>query len=283
VTALSVRLLGPLEVERAGSPVRLGGRAQRALLARLVLDANRTVAADRLLEDLWGDAAPATAPKMVQIYVSKLRKELPEDTLVTRAPGYALEVDPDSLDLFRFERLREQGRAALAEGRAGTGADRLREALALWRGPALGEFDEPFAIVEAARLEELRLSSVEDRIDADLALGRHAGLDGELEALVARNPWRERLWGQLMLARYRTGRQAEALADYRQLREKLATELGIEPSARLRELERRMLLQDPALDLAPVARRLRQPRRRSSVSGPRLHFSARTGTTTHAR
>jgi DNA-binding SARP family transcriptional activator len=254
VNAVSVRLLGPLEVERAGRPVALGGRAQRALLARLLLDANRTVAVDRLVEDLWGEAAPATSSKMVQIYVSKLRKELPGDMLVTRAPGYALEIHAEALDLVRFERLRDAGRAALAGGLAATAADRLREALALWRGPALEEFREPFAVVEAARLEELRLSSLEDRIDADLALGRHAGLDGELEALVARNPWRERLWGQLMLARYRTGRQADALAGYRRLREMLATELGIEPSASLRDLERRILQQDPALDYTGVKR-----------------------------
>jgi DNA-binding SARP family transcriptional activator len=276
VNAVSVRLLGPLELERAGRLVAFGGRAQRALLARLLLDANRTVAVDRLVEDLWGEAAPASSSKMVQIYVSKLRKELPEDMLVTRAPGYALEIDAEALDLVRFERLREEGRAALAGGFAATAADRLREALALWRGPALEEFREPFAVVEAARLEELRLSSLEDRIDADLVLGRHAGLDGELEALVARNPWRERLWGQLMLARYRTGRQADALAGYRRVREMLATELGIEPSAMLRDLERRILQQDPALDLATAAR---HPHRRPVAPerpGARLRHSTAT-------
>jgi DNA-binding SARP family transcriptional activator len=283
VNAVSVSLLGPLEMERAGRPVALGGRAQRALLARLVLDANRTVAVDRLVEDLWGEAAPATSSKMVQIYVSKLRKELPGDMLVTRAPGYALEIDPEALDLVRFERLRDEGRAALAGGRAATAADRLRKALALWRGPALEEFREPFAIVEAARLEELRLSSLEDRIDADLALGRHAGLDGELEALVARNPWRERLWGQLMLARYRTGRQADALAGYRRLREMLATELGIEPSATLRDLERRILQQDPALDLRTAVRQ--RPRHSISIRErpPRPRIRLRTTMVTPAR
>jgi len=245
-----VRLLGAVEAEHEGSPVPLGGRAQRALLARLLLDANRIVSSDRLVDDLWGEDAPASALKMVHVYVSKLRKVLPDGMLVTRAPGYALEIDPEALDLTRFERLREQGRAALADGQAAAAADRLREALALWRGPALAEFDEPFAVVESARLEELRLSAVEDRIDADLALGLHTGLVGELDALVAHNPLRERLRGQLMLARYRSGRQAEALAGYRELRELLATELGIEPSAPMRDLERRMLQQDPALDLA---------------------------------
>jgi len=253
---VTARLLGPLEVERAGRAVPLGGRMQRALLARLLLDANRTVAIDRLVADLWGEAAPASAVKMVHIYVSKLRKELPADVLVTRAPGYALVIQPEALDLTRFERLREEGRAALAAGLAAKAAGRIQDALALWRGPALAEFDEPFAIVESARLEERRLLSVEDRIDADLALGRHAGVLGELDALVAGHPLRERLWGQLMLARYRSGRQAEALAGYRELRELLMTELGIEPWPALRELERRILQQDPGLDLvtAPLGR-----------------------------
>jgi DNA-binding SARP family transcriptional activator len=236
---VTARLLGPLEVERAGRAVPLGGRMQRALLARLLLDANRTVSVDRLVADLWGEAAPASAVKMIHIYVSKLRKELPPDVLVTRAPGYAFVIEPEALDLTRFERLREEGRA--------------EEALALWRGPALAEFDEPFAIVESARLEELRLLCVEDRIDADLALGRHAAVLGEVEALVAGHPLRERLWGQLMLARYRSGRQAEALAGYRELRELLITDLGIEPWPALRQLERRILQQDRGLDLVTAA------------------------------
>jgi DNA-binding SARP family transcriptional activator len=237
---LSARLLGPLVVEHGGEQLALGGRAQQALFARLLLDANRTVAIDRIIEDLWGERAPASAVKMVQIHVSKLRKLLPDGTLVTRAPGYALEIDPEELDLVRFERLRAQGRP--------------HEALELWRGPALAEFDEPFAIVESARLDELQLATLEDRIDADLAAGRHAHVVGELETLVARNPLRERPRTRLMLARYRAGRQAEALAGYRDFRELLATGLGIEPSANLRDLERRVLQQDPALDLAPAER-----------------------------
>jgi DNA-binding SARP family transcriptional activator len=258
---LSARLLGPLSIERAGKPIPLGGRAQQALLARLLLDANRTVAIDRLIEDLWGDEAPASAVKMVHIHVSKLRKLLPAGTLVTRAPGYALEIEPEALDMVRFERLRQQGRP--------------HDALELWRGPALAEFDEPFATVESARLDELHLATLEDRIDADLAAGRHPGLVGELEALVARNPLRERLRSQLMLARYRSGRQVEALAGYREFRELLATELGIEPSAALRDLERRMLQQDPALDLPPAhpvherALRHRPQRRGAARSSPR--------------
>jgi DNA-binding SARP family transcriptional activator len=246
------RLLGPLEIELEGRPAPLGGRAPRALLARLLLDANRAVAVDRLVEDLWGEEAPASAVKMIQIHVSALRKVLPEGTLVTRSRGYALEIDPDAVDLVRFEALRREGQEALAGGSHELAAERLREAVGLWRGPALDEFDEPFAAIESARLEELRVASIEDRIEAELALGRHAGLAGELGELVARHPLRERLRGQLMLALYRSGRQAEALDGYRRLRAMLTDELGIEPSPALRELERRMLQQDPRLELAPA-------------------------------
>jgi DNA-binding SARP family transcriptional activator len=256
---MDVRLLGPLEIEHDGAPVPLGGPAQRGLLARLLLDPNRAVAVDRLVDDLWGERAPASAVKMIQIHVSMLRKVLPAGMLVTRSPGYALEIQAEAIDLVRFERLRKEGQAALEAGSPAQAADRLREALALWRGPALAEFDEPFTTIESGRLEELHLGCLEDRIDADLELGRHAGLVGELDALVARHPLRERLRGQLMLALYRSRRQADALAGYRQLREMLSTELGIEPSPALRELERRMLQQDPTLDLAPVEPRLRPP------------------------
>jgi DNA-binding SARP family transcriptional activator len=247
---IQARLLGPLEIEHAGRPLAVGGRAQRALLARLLLDANRTVSVDRLVEDLWGEASPATAPKMVQIYVSMLRKALPAGTLVTRSPGYAVELPPDAVDLVRFERLRERGQAALAAGSAAGASDLLRQALALWHGPALAEFHEPFAEIEARRLEDQHLACLEDRIDADLTLGRDASLIGEVEALVARHPLRERARGQLMLALYRAGRQADALAGYRGFREMLSAELGIEPSPALRELERRILQHDPALDRA---------------------------------
>jgi DNA-binding SARP family transcriptional activator len=248
-TSLDARLLGPLELEHDGVPIALGGPAQRALLARLLLDPGRTVSVESLVEDLWGEEAPASAVKMVQIGVSMLRKALPAGVLVTRSPGYALEIEPEAVDLIRFERLLKQGQGALAGGSAAPAGDRLREALALWRGPALEEFDAPFAAFESRRLEELRLACVEDRIDADLALGRDASLVGELEALVARQPLRERPRGQLMLALYRSGRQADALARYRRLRQMLSTELGIEPSPALRELERRMLQQDPSLEV----------------------------------
>ena len=255
---IHARLLGPLELQQDQAAIALGRPAQRALLARLLLDANRTVAVDHLVDDLWGEDAPASAVKMIQIHVSNLRKVLPSGMLVTRPPGYALEIQPEDVDLVRFERLRKEGRAALARGSAAEAADSLRDALALWRGPALAEFDEPFAVVESARLEELHLACLEDRIEADLALGRHAALVGELEALVARNPLRERPRGQLMLAQYRSGRQAEALAGYRQLRELFSTELGIEPSPPLRVLEQRMLQHHPALELARAERRHRR-------------------------
>jgi DNA-binding SARP family transcriptional activator len=249
---IGVRLLGPLELDDGRAPLDLGGPGQRALLARLLLDANRTVALIRLVDDLWGDDVPATAAKMVQIHVSRLRKVLPAGMLVTRSPGYALQIAPAALDVVQFETLREHGRAALVRGSAAQAAPCLRDALALWRGPALAEFDEPFAAIEAGRLEELRLACLEDRIDADLALGAHARLTGELVALIAHHPLRERLRRQLLLALYRSGRQADALASYRQFRHMLSAELGIEPSPALRELERRMLQQEPTLDLAAV-------------------------------
>jgi DNA-binding SARP family transcriptional activator len=252
---MNVRLLGPLEVEHDGAPLALGTPSQRALLARLLLDVNRTVAIDRLVDDIWGEDVPPTAVKMIHIHVSRLRKLLPPDVLVTRAPGYAVAMAPEAVDVVRFERLREKGRTALAIGSALQAAVHLRTALSLWRGPALAEFDEPFAAIEASRLEDLRLACLEDRIDADLRLGRHAVLVGELEALVARHPLRERPRGQLMVALYRSGRQAEALAVYRRLRELLVTELGLDPSPALRELERRMLQQDPGLEVATGPRR----------------------------
>lgn len=260
---MDYRVLGPLEVVTGeGKPLRLGGRKPRALLARLLLDANRTVAVEGLVDDLWGEDVPDSAVKMVHIHVSTLRKVLPEGALQTRRPGYALEVDPDEIDLVRFERLRAEGRAALDAGDAATAAERLRAALALWRGPALTEFPEPFAAVEAARLEELHRVCLEDRIDADLALGRHADVSGELEMLVGRQPLRERLRGQLLLALYRSGRQAEALASYREFRDALATELGIEPSPAIRAIEAQILRQDVSLEpptAAPPERRGMEP------------------------
>jgi DNA-binding SARP family transcriptional activator len=240
---LEFRILGPLEVLEDDRPIPLGGTRQRALLAILLTRANEVVSRDRLIDELWGEALPRTALNTLQYYVSQLRKLLGSDRIVTRPPGYAIRVEPEELDLARFERLLEEG-----------GDERVREALALWRGPALADFAyDEFAQPEAARLEELRLTAIELRIDADLALGRHAELVGELENLISQHPLRERLRGQLMLALYRSGRQAEALDAYRSMRRALVEELGIEPSPTLQELEQAMLRQDRALDLASAA------------------------------
>src|SRR3954466_8427146 len=244
------RLLGPLEVVHRGETVPTGGQRKRALLARLLLEANRTVSIDALVDALWGERVPATAVKMVHIYVSQLRKVLPSGALQTRPPGYRLEVAPEAVDLLRFERLRKEGREALGDGDAATAAERLTAACTLWRGPALGEFSEPFAAAAAAHLDELRLLAVEDRVDAELALGRHRDVTGELQALVANHPLRERPRRQLMLALYRQGRHAEALAAYHELQASLRDDLGIDPSAGLVELQYRILNQDPALDHA---------------------------------
>ncbi|UGS34922.1 BTAD domain-containing putative transcriptional regulator [Capillimicrobium parvum] len=246
------RILGPLDVLQRGASVATGGNQRRALLARLLLEPNRTVPVDVLVDALWGEDVPSTAVKMVHIYVSQLRKVLPSDVLRTRPPGYALEVAPEAVDLLHFKRLRAEARTALAEGDAAAAADRLRAALALWRGPALAEFSQPFAVVEAAHIEELRLATVEDRIEAELALGQHGDVVGELRSLVLSHPLRQRLCGQLMLALYRAGRHAEALTVYREFRRGLQDELGIDPPAALSELEYQILNQDPALEIAPV-------------------------------
>ena len=241
---MEFRILGPLEVVDRDRPIRLGHGNERVLLALLLLRANEIVGTDSLIEELWRGDPPATASKALQVYVSRLRKRLGSEVLLTRPPGYAVVVGPDELDVSRFERLVEEARRAdPAEA-----ASKLRDALSLWRGPPLADLaDEPFAQAEIVRLEELRLSAVEDRIDADLALGRHAEVVAELESLVARNPYRERQRRQLMLALYRSGRQADALASYRDARRVLANELGLEPSDELKELERQILAHDGAL------------------------------------
>jgi DNA-binding SARP family transcriptional activator/pimeloyl-ACP methyl ester carboxylesterase len=249
---MDFRLLGPLEVHFDDVPVRVAAGKQRALLAILLLSANHTVAREQLIDALWGEEVPESAQKMVQIQVSQLRKALPERRLHTRRPGYLLEVREDELDLARFESAVADGRRALAQGDPVTASDRLNQALTLWRGPALAEFAEPFARHEGARLEELRLAAVELRIEAELALGHQRDVVGELEMLIGRHPLRERLRSQHMLALYRSGRHAEALTSYQTFRRTLAEELGIEPSASLRELERQMLQQDPSLE--PPAR-----------------------------
>jgi DNA-binding SARP family transcriptional activator len=243
---MEFRVLGPLEVVEEGQPLPLGGTQQRALLACLLLRANHLVSTDRLIEELWPDGAPRTAAKTIQVYVWKLRKELGQGRLVTQPPGYVLRVDSSELDLARFEELLEAARRVDPD----RAAERLREALSLWRGPALADLAyEPFAQTDIVRLEELRLAALEGRIEADLATGRHGELVGELEALVAEHPLRERLRGQLMLALYRSGRQAEALEVYQAARRTLVEELGLEPSAGLQRLEKAILQQAHSLDL----------------------------------
>jgi DNA-binding SARP family transcriptional activator/pimeloyl-ACP methyl ester carboxylesterase len=254
---MEVRLLGPVEALEDGSTIALGGAKPRALLARLVLEAGHTVSRDRLIDDLWGEDAPETAAKMVQIYVSQLRKQLPPDVLRTSPAGYLIATTRDATDVAAFEALHTRGREALDDGDAAAAARLLREAEALWRGPALAGQSEPFADTERARLAELLLACTEDRIDAELAAGEQARLVSELEALVAEHPLRERLRAQHMLALYRSGRQAEALGSYRAHRRRVDDELGIEPSPALRDLEVRILRQDRGLDAPDHARATR--------------------------
>jgi len=251
---MDYRILGPLEVFDDGRRISLAGARQRAVLALLLLHGNEPLSRDLIVDELWGEDPPPTAAKVLQNCVSALRKELPGDvqTLRTVGSGYALRLEPDELDRDRFERLFAEGRAALAAGDAHDAANRLREALALWRGTPLSDFTyERFARDEITRLEELYVAAVEERIEADLHLGRHVELVPELEVLVARHGLRERLRGQLMLALYRSGRQAEALDAYHAARRTLQAELGIEPGRALHELERAILSQDPALDQRP--------------------------------
>jgi DNA-binding SARP family transcriptional activator len=245
---LDFRILGPLEVVAGDDVVRLGGPRQRATLAILLLNANRVVSVDRLADDLYSGSPPVTAVTQVQRQVSELRKALPLAEIETTPPGYRLRLAPDQLDLSRFERLTTEGSRTLAKGKTERAADLLREALALWRGAPLADLGyESFARGSIERLEEMRLTAIEERIEAELALGRHAELVGELEALVVEHPIRERLRAQLMLALYRSGRQSEALDVYRRTRDALVEEFGIEPSQALQGLERAILNQDSSL------------------------------------
>jgi YVTN family beta-propeller protein len=246
---LQFRLLGPLEAWRDGAILDLGARKQRAVLALLLLSANRVVSTERLIDELWGDSPPETARSALQVYVAGLRKALGDEgsALRTSAPGYVLDVKPGALDLDRFTALRAEADAADDEERR---AEVLREALELWRDAPLADLsDEPFVATVVARLEEQRLEALEHRIDADLALGRHAGLVPELEALVAERPYRERPRAQLMLALYRSGRQADALRAYQTARRTLDDDLGLEPGPELRELEAAILRHDDGLSL----------------------------------
>ena len=264
---MEIRILGPLEVSDNGRVVELGAGRQRALLALLALHAREIVATDRLIEELWGGSPPPTAAKALQNLVSQLRRSLGADSIATRPPGYSLRLDADDLDARRFERLAAEGHRLLEEdpGRAG---QTLLEALGLWRGRALADFAyEDFAQSEITRLDELRLGAIEDRIDADLAMGRATELVPELEPLVSAHPLRERLRGQLMLALYRSGRQADALEVYRSGRRLLDEALGLKPDAELQRLERAILNHDPWL-ASPVVAGVRRPfvaqRRRTS-------------------
>ena len=248
-STVEVRLLGALEVIVDGSAVTITGAKQRALLAVLALNANEIVSRDRLIDAAWGASPPETVQASLNVAVSKLRRVVGGEALVTKAPGYVLRIDDDYIDIRRFEGLVAEGRRALANDDPKQASAVLRDALALWRGAPLADFAyDSFARAEITRLAELRVDALEQRVEAELALSRHSLLVGELEALVGEHPWRERLRAQLMLALYRAGRQQEALGAYRHAREAFL-ELGIEPSRELQRLQRAILQQDPALDL----------------------------------
>lgn len=250
---MDFRILGPLEVWHERRLLRIAGAKERALLAFLLLHAGEPVHVDRLIDELWGESPPATARKSVQVRVTGLRRALRSDVLLTRGDRYVLRLDPNQLDLHRFEQLLADGSRALAAGDPGTALRTLDEALALWRGPALADFTyESFAQPAIARLEEMRAHALELRIEAHLELGLHARVIMELEELIAAHPFRERLRAQLMLALYRDGRQADALDVYRRAREQLLAELGIEPGRILQNLQQAILRQDPSLE-GPVA------------------------------
>ncbi|HKP19998.1 MAG TPA: BTAD domain-containing putative transcriptional regulator, partial [Thermoleophilaceae bacterium] len=264
---MDFRILGPLEALDGTRPVALGGRRRRAVLAALLLHPNETLSSERLIDELWGESPPANALKTLQVNVSRLRKSLPEEVLVTRGHGYELRVEPDGLDARRFERLLDEGRAELAAERPERALEALERGLALWRGPPLADLAyEPFAQAEIARLEDLRVAADEQLVDAKLALGRHTEVIGQLERLVEEHPYRERPRAQLMLALYRADRQADALQAYHDARRQLVEELGIEPGERLRELEAAVLAQDPALAFSePRAEAPPAPRREAAA------------------
>jgi DNA-binding SARP family transcriptional activator/tetratricopeptide (TPR) repeat protein len=258
---MQVRMLGPFQLEEGGRRITIGGLRRRAVLASLVLRANEVVPSEQLLVDLWGEDSPPSAANALQAAISRLRRTLPPARLITRAPGYALRIFPEELDVSQFEQLVSEGCEVLAEGAAAQAARTLSQALSLWQGPALADFRyEPFAQAEIARLEELHLTCLEERIEADLALGSASVLIPELRQLVSEHPARERLRGQLMLALYRDGRQTEALEVYREFRSVLREELGLDTTPLLRELQAAILRHDSLLSaastttVAPLAR-----------------------------
>jgi DNA-binding SARP family transcriptional activator len=257
-------ILGPVIARRDGQELALGGPKPRAMLALLLLHANQPVSRDLMIEALWGERAPTSAAHTLDSYISRLRATLGRERVVTQSPGYALLVEEDELDVELFERLVDRGRRELGTGAVANAAEAFREALAIWRGPALADLVYELSLgPEAGRLDDLRLAVVEDRIDADLALGQSTVLVPELEKLVREHPLRERLVRQLMLALYRSGRQAAALDAYRAARRRLAEEVGLEPGSQLRQLERSILDQDSSLELdVPRPQPLPAPARR---------------------
>jgi DNA-binding SARP family transcriptional activator len=255
---LEFRVLGPLEVVSDDGPIQLGGPKQRATLAILLLNANRVVSVERLADDLYAGETPVTAVNQVQRQISALRKVLGSSSAIeTRSPGYVIRLDPDQFDLGRFERLTRDAAAAVNEGETERAAELLRQALDLWQGVPLADMThEAFARGAIERLEEIRLAALEQRIEAELALGRHREVVGELEQLVLEHPLRESFRAQLMVALYRSGRQPEALDVCRKGRRMLVEEFGLEPTAALRDLERAILRQDPSLDLQRATSRV---------------------------
>jgi DNA-binding SARP family transcriptional activator len=256
---IELRVLGPLEARVGDASVELGAPKQRALLVHLLLHANRAVSIERLIDELWPEDPPETARHAIQVYVSRLRKALgPPGRIAARSGSYALHLEAGELDLVRFRSLVNEARERIGEEPA-TAARRLREALSLWRGRALADLDgEPAVRDIVLDLEEERLEATELRIEADLAMGQDAQLVPELERLLAEHPAREALYGQLMLALYRSGRQADALDVYRRARTRLMEELGVEPSPKLRALQAAVLRQDPSLVLEPPEVRARR-------------------------
>jgi DNA-binding SARP family transcriptional activator/DNA-binding beta-propeller fold protein YncE len=259
------RILGPLDLTNGAGPVSLDAPKQRALLGVLLLHPNEAVSSERLIDELWGERPPATAAKILQTYVSQLRRLVGAGTIATRPPGYLLRIDEEGLDATQFRRLAAEGRRLAASGDHERASTLYREALALWRGPPLADVVfESFARNEVERLEEERISVVIDLIDCELTLCRHEEVVQELETLVRQYPLRERLRAQLMLALYRSGRQADALSAYRDGRRTLADELGLEPGRELQELEKAILIHDPSLDTTtpPARAPARRPRPR---------------------
>ena len=247
---MEVRLFGELETVQEGVVVPVRGAKQRALLALLALHHGKPISADRLIDHLWGDGEVANPANALQAHIGQLRRSLGSAAIVTSEAGYALRIGPDDVDVVRFEHLVATGRRLVDAGEVALASTALGEALALRRGEPLAEFAYAgFADVQRAHLDELALEAIEARAGADLVLGRHEELIGDLEALCREHPLRERLWELLILALYRAGRQAEALRAYTEARDRLVDELGIEPGRALRELQARVLAQDPALTL----------------------------------